>query len=1146
MNFAPRTLSLSSYLPARTAMIPIFVSLFLIVVLSHGAFAQATAPSLGTAQSFAVLGGSTVTNTGPTIVTGNLGVSPGTAVTGFPPGIVVGGVIHAGDAVAGQAQSDTGAAYGDLAGEACNNDLTGTDLGGLTLTPGVYCFSSSAQLTGTLTLNAEGDAGAVWVFQIGSTLTTASNASVLIINGGQQCNVFWQVGSSATLGTDTAFTGDILALASITLTTDTHVSGRALAQNGAVTMDSNTVSMTACAAPPVNPIPPTLSKSFDSATIAAGGVSILTITASNADKSVATLSSPLVDTLPSGVTVSGSASTTCTGGAVSASTGGSTVTLTQGSIPADGSCTVTVPVTAPDGGNYVNSLIAGSLDTNNGSNAAPAVATLTVAGPAVPPTLGKAFMPAVINAGGVTTLSITLSNADTKPATLTTPLVDTMPNDVTVSGTGSTTCADGTVTATTGDSAVTLTGGMIPARGSCTVTVPVTAPIAGSYINSMAAGVLDTSNGSNAGPAIATLIVNAPVGAAPTLGKAFGPAIISAGGVSTLTITLSNSDTGSAGLTAPLRDTLPSGVTVAGGGRDTCGGTLAAPTGSSAVTLTGGSIPAKGSCTVTVSVTAAMAGNFVNTLPAGALQTGNGNNASPTIASLTVSAAVIPPTLGKAFSPATITAGGLSTLAITLSNANATAATLTEPLVDTFPSGVTVSSGGTNTCGGKLTAAKGSSSVGLTGGSIPAKGSCTVTVVVTAPTAGAYFNSLPAGALKTSHGSNASPTIASLAVSPTAHIVPTLSKVFSPGTITAGGVSTLTITLSNANATAASILAPLVDSLPAYMTVSGNGSTSCGGTLTASKGSSSVTLQGGSIPAKGSCKLTVPVTASKQASCFNVLLPGALKTSNGSNTVAATATLTVKAPILTTPTLSKGYSPNTIKPGGTSLLTIVLRNATGTVDKITAPFTDTFPSGELASSSATNTCNGVSTAHSGGSTVTLTGGSIPAKGSCMILVHVTVKADGSYHNRLTACSLHTSKGCNLYQAVGVLTVGVRLSKSFSPNVMAAGGISHLTIELFNPTSTAASLTTLFTDQFPSGLHVSGAASTTCGGIVRAANGGSSVTLVGGAIPAGGSCRVTVNVTATTPDCYFNTLPTGALHTSRGSNTDPYTASLMVY
>jgi len=203
---------------------------------------------LGTAANFGVLGGSTVTNTGSTVVNGQVGVSPGSAVTGFPPGTVVGGTIHSNDAVAQQAQNDLTTAYNQVAGTMCTMDLSGQDLGGMTLTPGVYCFTSSAQLTGTLTLNAQGNPNAQFLFKIGSTLTTASGSRVLFINSATACNdnVFWQVGSSATLGTGTSLAGNILALSSITLTTGATLTGRTLARNGAVTLDTNRVG--SCAA----------------------------------------------------------------------------------------------------------------------------------------------------------------------------------------------------------------------------------------------------------------------------------------------------------------------------------------------------------------------------------------------------------------------------------------------------------------------------------------------------------------------------------------------------------------------------------------------------------------------------------------------------------------------------------------------------------------------------------------------------------------------------------------------------------------------------------------------------------------------------------------------------------------------------------
>jgi hypothetical protein len=216
---------------------------------------EAVAPDLGSAATFVALASSTLTNTGSGVFIGNVGVSPGTSVSGFPPGTVINGAIHRGDAVAAQAQIDANSAYVNLAGQVCNVHLTGQDLGGMTLTPGVYCFDTSAQLTGNLVLDALGNPNAIWVFQTGSTLTTASASSVAVINGGNALNVFWQVGSSATCGTGTRFTGNILADASITFDTGASLTGRALALNGAVTLDTTGSPFPITI---IHPIPPTV------------------------------------------------------------------------------------------------------------------------------------------------------------------------------------------------------------------------------------------------------------------------------------------------------------------------------------------------------------------------------------------------------------------------------------------------------------------------------------------------------------------------------------------------------------------------------------------------------------------------------------------------------------------------------------------------------------------------------------------------------------------------------------------------------------------------------------------------------------------------------------------------------------------------
>lgn len=199
------------------------------------------AVALGEAGAFAVLGGSTVTSTGATALTGDLGVSPGTAITGFPPGTLT-GVLHAGDATAAQAQTDLTTAYNDAAGRTQSPVTVAGNLGGLTLPPGLYKSTSSLSISsGDLTLDAQGDADAVFIFQMVTTLSTSSGRKVILSGGAKSTNVFWQVGSSATLGTTSVFKGTIMADQSITLDTGADLNGRALARIGAVTLASNAV-----------------------------------------------------------------------------------------------------------------------------------------------------------------------------------------------------------------------------------------------------------------------------------------------------------------------------------------------------------------------------------------------------------------------------------------------------------------------------------------------------------------------------------------------------------------------------------------------------------------------------------------------------------------------------------------------------------------------------------------------------------------------------------------------------------------------------------------------------------------------------------------------------------------------------------------
>jgi hypothetical protein len=334
--------------------------------LAVSPFLTAQVPvNLGSDSSFAVLGASAVTNTGPTVVNGNLGVSPGTAITGFPPGIVLAGTIHAGDAVSLQAQSDLTAAYNDAAGRHCPGPALAGDIGGTTILPGVYCASTSLGITGTVTLNGNGNPNAVFIFQIGSTLiTAASNSMVRLIGGAQASNVFWQVGSSATLGTNTIFNGTILAQVSVTVASGAALNGRALARTGAVTLADNAIT-----APPV-PGPPatlaltcsypsgTVGQPYTSSLVATGGLPPYTYAISAGSLPTSLLLNPATGAIRGTPTVAGAFSDTSRVTDSTSTSAASTCGITIAPLTTSGLSLTCAANTGQVGQPYVSSLVA--------------------------------------------------------------------------------------------------------------------------------------------------------------------------------------------------------------------------------------------------------------------------------------------------------------------------------------------------------------------------------------------------------------------------------------------------------------------------------------------------------------------------------------------------------------------------------------------------------------------------------------------------------------------------------------------------------------------------------------------------------------------------------------------------------------------
>ena len=899
--------------------------------------------------------------------------------------------------------------------------------------------------------------------------------------------------------------GRVAAGQSCTLSVDveTLVAGELVNVSGDLTSDLPVATPGVSATLTVNEVPLTVSMSFEPPTIVQGRVSRLIYRLENGAAAEATLIA-LSDTLPAGVVVAGTANAghDCAG-SLRAAAGGSEVSYSGGFLVPGDVCRIAVNVTSVAAGSYLNSM---ESATSLLGTSTPAEATLTV--DLAAPGFAGVFSPDRIEQGGETEIVFTVDNT-ANPIAMTEMAFDaSLPSGVSVSPTriSSGDCG-GTLSVVAGATTLGFSGGTLAAGATCRIRVTVRAIEAGTLTGPE---VDLTSSIATATAAGAMLTVDpAPP---PVFSKAFSPAAVDPGGVSTLTFTIDNTanliDVGS----LAFDDDFPDGMRVAGtpNAANTCGGTLTARASFSDVMQRGGAVAAGQTCTISVDVRALRPGPLMNV--SGELTSDLADAAPGAPAILTVREA--PLSVSMSFVPAMIDPGGVSRLTYRLENGSEVAATSVD-LSDTLPDGVVLADPPNERqicAGGTLTAAAGDGGVSYSGGGIVGRVSCTIAVDVTSAAAGIYLNGTES---VTSSLGTSTPAEAILTVGAAA--APVFSKAFSPDTVDPGGVSRLTFTIDNSeNAIAVGSLA-FTDDLPEGVEVAGppNAANSCGGTFGTFQAQTFLAFSGGSVAAGETCTISVNVQAFQAGVLTGT--SGDLTSELPINTPGAAATLTVNARPLS---VFMSFSPSTISQGGVSRLTYELRN-TGAAPTISLLLSDTLPPGVVVASvpNANNSCAGTVSAPAGGGEVSYSGGAVEGHESCMIAVDVTSAVAGRYRNETEGVisSLGISSAASATLTVDP-AVAPGFTQSFSPDTVDPGGISRLTFTIDNTANLIDVGGLEFVVSFVDGLAVaadSGVildARSTCTGLGGAVF-GDSFFLSGGSVAAGQTCTVSFNVVA---------------------------------
>jgi uncharacterized repeat protein (TIGR01451 family) len=708
---------------------------------------------------------------------------------------------------------------------------------------------------------------------------------------------------------------------------------------------------------------PLISKLFTPAVVGSNVNSVLTISITNPTNLAATgvTFTDVFPTTPGAMTLTnGTVTNTCNGTLTNPAGGGLAtgavgVRLNNGSIAAGGSCTITVNVRAAIGGNYVNSIAVGGLTTTNiGSNTLATIATLSVGLPGVEKTFGAFGAPITSFASGTAVpVSIRITNPNATTLNLTT-LTDSLPvgmqlfNNTTTNTCGGTFTDASGVALAAGSTSVRLNGGSIAANSTCTFTFQATSSTPGAYVNTIAAGGLVTNVGNNA------FAVNAPINvlARPSIVKTFTPSTISPTGTSVLRITLTNTnaETLTSATFTDVFPTSPGAMTLANAAvTNTCGGTLtqasnaALAVGSVDLKLVGGSIPGNGTCQITATVTASVVGLYTNTIAAGGLTTNNGG-ASLVGTTATLQLSVLAPSISKAFASSPVAKNVPTRLTFSINNANAALGLTGVGFTDTFPTspGAMVVAPTPNVlvngCGAGFTFSPvaGAGSVTLTGATVASAATCQVSVDVVAGTAGTYNNT--SGTVTSANAGTGGIATASIRILES----PFVAKSFSLSPITLGGVSVLTVTISNPNASDSLSAVAVNDVYPSGLvnTTTPNPQVVCsGGSSAAFTGAApsgnSVGLTSGSLAPGGFCSVTVNVTATSAGNIDNVT--GVISSSNAGSGNTATARLVVGVDV--SGFVYNDANLNSAKDGaelGTGLTLFAKLISTGVVQQVVA------------------------------------------------------------------------------------------------------------------------------------------------------------------------------------------------------------------